>query len=561
MTKLKTATLKARLDAFPRRAVIGIAMVSGLLVFGIGLTSAADTGCIERPTVECVAEIAAQQARTLDRSAQWEQILGNLAAAGRADVATELANRLPVVSWDSKGFLEAEIIALRIAAEAKSSPSAAEALGVLSALGNDHQQIFRVLNLAARDLAGERPYAGGGSTWLVSAKKAYASNHRAACSATLQTLLQRWSETVGTEASPSLFNVRTNLADAYLLCGDKEAVIRTLDLIDPDELARNKNSLYLTLLARSWIRAGRLDRALAVSTIQPDPKFELRGYLEVARAYVAEGRNDGALTIVSNAFRILNKVTQWPQEMELRANIIDVERQADDRAGALRHTEELALLAERPDPFRPFSLIRVATLFNDLNRPDRAIETLEKAIDRIPPSDRIVGFGHVAGAVRYEKAGLEGEALQLAGIQLCRAGQKVKAIEVIRRADPLNRRRAAIEIVSNQLTKSPADPEAIAEEFGSENPGELLLVAAGRRIELGDTQGAAEYFERFARSPAPYHEHVNIDAVRVAVMLDKPEYLTLALQRGLRGADSISDPNRRVLFLASLAASANARLP
>jgi hypothetical protein len=54
---------------------------------------------------------------------------------------------------------------------------------------------------------------------------------------------------------------------------------------------------------------------------------------------------------------------------------------------------------------------------------------------------------------------------------------------------------------------------------------------------------------------------VDTDSVRVAVMLDKPEYLALALQRGLRRADSMSDPDRRVMLLSSLAASANARLP
>ncbi len=211
--------------------------------------------------------------------------------------------------------------------------------------------------------------------------------------------------------------------------------------------------------------------------------------------------------------------------------------------------------------FRPFSLIRVATLFNDLKQPNRAIQTLEKALGKLPPSDQIVAHGYIAGPIRYEKSGLQGEVLQNAAEQLYRAGDKAKASEIIRQADPLFRHRVAIVVVRDQLTTSHLDPAAIAGELKSENPGELLLVAAGRQVELGDIPGAAEYFQRFAKSPMQHADHLYGYAVRVAMMLQKPEYLTLALQQGLRAAERTRDPERRVVLLSSLAAFANARLP
>src|SRR5437762_2851320 len=103
VTDLEIATiLEARLTGPFATTTVRIVALLGLLVFGIQPTSATDTKCIENPTVECVAEIAAQSARTLDRGTHWEAILGNLAAAGRTEVASELAYRLPKVSWPSR---------------------------------------------------------------------------------------------------------------------------------------------------------------------------------------------------------------------------------------------------------------------------------------------------------------------------------------------------------------------------------------------------------------------------------------------------------------------------
>lgn len=555
------ALLGARGGGSFATTTVRIAALFGLLIFAVQPTSAADTKCIESPNVECVAEIAAQSARKLDRSTRWDAILDNLAVAGRTDVAEELANRLPKVSWPSEAWLQEKIIALRIAATARENPSHAGTLDALSPLDNDPQRISTTLHYVILDLAGEQPYTRGGTTWLVDAEKAYASSHRAACSATSQAVLQRWSDIVDTVPSPFRTHARLNLANAYSICRDNEAALRTLDKIDPDLLARTNNSLNLTFLVRSYIRADSLDRALAVATLQPDPKWKVKSYLEVARAHALGGRNNNALSVASDASLALAKVKQGSEEVTLRAGLIDVERLAGDSAGALIQTEKLALIAERPDPFRPFALIRVATLFNDLNQPSQALEMLEKAIGTIPPKDQIVAFGQIAGPIRYGKSGLEGEVLQYAAEQLYRAGNRARAIEIVRQADPLHRRRVATMIVRDQLTTSRIDPVAIAEEFKSENPGELLLVATGRLIELGDTQSAIEYFQRFAKGPVPHQAYVYGEAVRVALMLKKPEFLTLALQQGLRAAESTNDPERRVVLLSSLAAFANARMP
>lgn len=540
---------------------VGIATLFGLLVFAVQPASAADTKCIENPTAQCVAEIAAQRARRLDRSTRWEEILGLLAVAGRTDVAEELSSRLPKVSWPSKDWLQEKIIALRIAATARANASHVGTLDALSALDSDPERISRTLYFVFMDMAGEQPYTRGGTPWLVDAEKAYASRHRAACNATTQAVLQRWSDIVDAAPPHSHTSARLNLANAYSLCREIEAARRVLDKIDPNQLVRTSDSLNLTMLVRSWIRAERLDRAMAGAAIQPNLKWKVEDYLRIASADVSGARNINALKVASEASVALAQVKQISEQVKLRASLIDLERQAGNSSGALAQTEELALLADRPDPFRPFSLIQVATLFNDLSQPVRAIEILERAIGAIPSKDKIIAFGQIAGPIRYERSGLEGEAFQSVAEQLYRAGDRAKAGEIARQADPLFRHRVAIEVVRDQLTTSRIDPIAIAREFKSENPGELLLVAAGRRIELGDIPGAAEYFQRFAKSPMQHPDQVYGEAVRVAMMLQKPEYLSLALQLGLRAAARTRDPERRVVLLSSMAAFANARLP
>ena len=350
--RLNVATLlRACLGGSFAAATVRVAALFGLLVFPVQSASAADPKCMASPTVECVAEIAAQSARRLDRGTRWEEILGKLAVAGRTDVAEELSSRLPNVSWPSKAWLQEKIIALRIAAAARANASSAGTLDALSALDGDPQRISTTLYYAFLDLAGEQPYTRGGTPWLVDAEKAYASRHRAACNATSQAVLQRWGDTVN--AVPAAFRTSAllDLGNAYSICHDNEAALRALDKIDPSQLARKNDSLNLTLLVRSLIRAGSLDRALAVATVQPDPKSEVKSYLEIARAYVLEGRNSNALSIAKDASLALAKVKHGAEEVELRAGLINVERQAGDSAGALTQTEKLALLAERPDPF------------------------------------------------------------------------------------------------------------------------------------------------------------------------------------------------------------------
>jgi tetratricopeptide (TPR) repeat protein len=537
------------------------ATLLGLMLSFIQTAVAADTKCADNPSVACVAEIAAQNARSLERSSRWESILLNLAVAGRIGDAEQLAHKLP----NGKAWLEQEITALRIAAAAKANPSNAASLDALSTLG-DVNRISQALNLLVLDLAHEQPYTRGGEPWLVDAEKAYATNHRVACNSTLKSALQRWSEIVESVHAASRVSAHIDLADAYSNCGDSRSAMRILNRIDPNELARANESLHLTLLVRGWIRAGSIDRALVVATLQPDAKDEVQSYIEVATAYAIEGRNIDALNVISKAFEASANVKGLPRVVELQARLIDVERRADGLYRATKHTEELASLAERPDPFQPFNMIRVATLFNDLNLPDRALQMLEKTLSTIPPSDRIVAFGFVFGPIRYDKSGLGGDVLQDAAIQLYRAGNRAKAVELIRQIDPLHKRRAAREIVRDQPTKKPqVDPEAIAEALQSENGAELLLVAAARKIEYRDLQSATDFFQRFTKTSLPQEPlakaQLDLQSVRLAVLLGKPKYVTFALQQGLRHADGINDSDLRTAHLSSLAALANVDLP
>lgn len=105
----------------------------------------------------------------------------------------------------------------------------------------------------------------------------------------------------------------------------------------------------------------------------------------------------------------------------------------------------------------------------------------------------------------------------------------------------------------------------IAKELKTGNGAELLLVAAARKIEDRDIQGATDYFERFTKTSLPKEPlakaQLDLQSVRLAVMLGKPKYVTFALRQGLRHADGINDSFLRTAHLSSLAALANAGLP
>lgn len=549
------------------------AILLGLVLSAIQTTAAANTKCADNPSVACVAEIAAQNARSLEHSGRfsghdlkelyrWRSILLNLAVAGRIDDAKELAHKTPPAG---KAFLEQEIAALRIAAAAKADPSNAASLDALSALG-DSDRISAALYLLALDLAYEQPYTRGGDPWLVDAEKAYAANRRPVCNSTLKAALQRWSEIVENMRGASRVSAHTKLADAYSRCGDSKSAMRILDGIDLDELARANKSLDLTLLVRSWIRAGSMDRALIVATLQPDANGQVQSYVEVATAQIVSGRNIDALNVISRAFEASATAKGLSRVVELRARLIDLERRAGDLSRATKHTEELASLAERPDPLHPFNMVQVGMLFNDLRLSDRALQILEKMLSTLPPSGRIVDFGFVFGPIRYDRLGLGGELLQKAAIQFYRAGNKAKAVELIHQIDPFHKRRAAREIVRDQLIKMPiVDPEAIAKELKSENGAELLLVAAARRVEDRDFQAAADFFERFMKASLPKEPlaraQLDLQSVRLAVILGRPTYVTFALRQGLRHADDINDSELRTAHLSSLAALANVGAP
>jgi hypothetical protein len=433
-------------------------------------------------------------------------------------------------------------------------------LDALSRLG-DPERISMTLPLLALELAGAQPYTRGGTPWVVSAENARADTHPVPCNMTLQAVRQRWSEIAADVHVTSRVSAYIGLADAYSHCSDVGSATQILDKIDANEVMQARASMQLI---RSWIRARNTDRALAVAALQPNPEAQVRSYTEIAAADAIEGHQADALNVLAKAFQVLSdgKIKTSSIMIDRQADLIDGMRQAGDASQARTRTEELARLAERPDAFQPFSLIRVAVRFNDLNLPDRALRVLEKALSALPSGDRVVGFGSVSGPIRYEKSGLGADVLQNAAVEFYRAGNRAKAAELARQVGPLHRRRAAIEIVRHQSAKSRIDPEALAQGLGSENPAELLLVAAARKIEDQNIPAALEFFQRFDKAALPrdpvLRTYLDQNYVRVSALLGKPEYLIAALKHGLRDAHRIGDPDLRTFHLSSMAAFANA---
>ena len=352
------------------------------------------------------------------------------------------------------------------------------------------------------------------------------------------------------------------LANAYSTSRHFEEARRILQSLNQEEPRPG----WSWRLVRAWLRAGDPDGAVAAAVKEVDVERRANNLAEIASTYLSVGRTAEALNAIGLGFASLKKKPVGPAAVRAYVALLQEQRRAGDVAGATHRGEELARMAERPDIFEPFSLARAAAVFNDLKQFARSQSLLERALAAIPPADRVVGLGFHMGPIRYNKSGLGGEAIQLIAVELYRSGDLEKAIELIKQADSLYRKRACIEVVRNQLANSAHfDPAALAETVEPEYASELLLAASAFKVEGGDIGGARTLFERALNARGPSDPALGSglgrDFVRVAALLDEPTLVVSALRLSLKHALAIGDADRRALHIASLAAVARAVLP
>src|SRR5262249_43513023 len=254
-----------------------------------------------------------------------------------------------------------------------------------------------------------------------------------------------------------------------------------------------------------------------------------------------------ALNAIDLGFASLDEKLAGPGAIRAYGALLQEQRRAGDTAGATRRAGELARIAERPDMLQPLNLARAAAVFNDLMQFARSRSLLERALAAIPPVDRVVGLGFHMGPIRYDKSGLGGEAVELIAVEFYRSGDSAKAIELIKKAEPLYRKRACIEVVRNQLADSSAqfDPAALAETVEPEYTSELLLAAAAFKVAGGDLGGARTLFERALEARGPpdpaLGSALGRDFVRVAALLDESTLIMRSMRLSLNHALAIGD--------------------
>ena len=553
--------MPARLTAF---------LILYLCVLG-GQSRADEPICLHTPSAACLGILAAQHAKALVRSENWRPITQDLVLAGRADDAKALAGNLSD-PWH-KSFLEEYTAVVEVATNARTNPALDAPLAPILRLSdfsisNDrtlsrYDRISSSYHLLALELLGEQPFSRGGTPWLVEAEKAHAGRNPPPPNATLQVVLKVWPEIIDKTSAWKRRDDWIALANAYSTSRRLEEARRILQSLDQ----REPRPGWSFQLVRAWLRAGDPDRALAAAVTEIDVDRRANNLAEIASTYLSLGRTTEALNTIGLGFASLDDKLAGPEAVRAYVALLQEQRRAGDTAGTARRAGELARIAERADMLQPFNLARAAAVFNELKEFTRSRSLLERALAAIPPADRTVGLGFHLGPIRYDKSGLGGEAAELIAVEFYRSGDSAKAIELIKKAEPLYRKRACIEVVRNQLADSSAqfDPAALAETVEPEYASELLLAAAAFKVAGGDIGGARTLLERALEARGPSDPTLGSalgrDFVRVAALLDESTLIMRSMRLSLKYALAIGDADRRTFHITSLAALARAVFP
>jgi tetratricopeptide (TPR) repeat protein len=315
---------------------------------------------------------------------------------------------------------------------------------------------------------------------------------------------------------------------------------------------RGVNLVYQST-ARTWIRIGRLDRALAGSRKANARSSTAAIQHAIARALIVAGKNQEALAVLDEALVNGRQITLSPFGFFL--SHLNLRLDAGDRDGARQLADEILARARKRNVVRLSNLELAAMAYNDIGDRQRAAEILIEAIAEVPPPDRRIGTSLTLGPIFGSTLGLNESMRSTIAVALYRAGKREEFEAQLRKLSAWYQARTWVDLHRSARRRGESEPSDLEVLKHVEDKPGFFNALAIQALHAGDAVNAAKLLRQaIVEAESDSQVRSLVMTAKIAFAGGFLDIATESLRIAARMALRIDEPAERAVELANIAA-------